>query len=127
MTAMRRLAARLGYLWDGMDPDGVELLSAALSFSFGVLLLRAGRSDLFPPAWAYACLCLTSASLKVYGVLREVGWARVLGLCLGIVFWTALAYILLRRGNSIAWLSYAVLVLAQLWAVRRVVMGGRRG
>jgi hypothetical protein len=124
---VRRLRGRLNYLWNELHPDGVELLSAALSLTFGVLLLRAGRSDFFPHAWAYAALCFASGGLKVAGVLWERSLLRALGLLLGVVFWTALSYVLLSRGGSIGWLSYAVLALAQLWALRRVTMAAIRG
>lgn len=113
-----RTRRRLRYLWCDLDPAGVELLSAALSSTFVVLLLyrRPGTTPL-EHAHAYAGMCGLAAAAKVAGVVLEVRALRLLGLALGAIFWTTLAYVLLRiNSGSIAWLCFAVLALAQGWA-----------
>lgn len=120
-----RLARRLRYLWSGMDPDGVELLSAFLSLTFTVLLVyRRPGTTLLAYAYAYAALCLAAGLAKVAGVLLEWRWLRLAGLGLGTIFWVTLAYVLLRTiPNNASWLCFAVLALAQVWAARRVARG----
>jgi NADH:ubiquinone oxidoreductase subunit 2 (subunit N) len=117
------LRARLYYLWFELDPAGVELLSAALSATFVVLLLyrRTGTTPL-DHAHAYAGMCGLASAAKVVGVVLEVRALRLVGLALGAVFWATLSYVLLRgNSNSIAWLCFAVLALAQGWGWWRVV------
>lgn len=117
-----RLLRRLDYLFNHIDPDGVELLSAALSLSFAVLLAyRGGTAPVLAYARVYAGLCALAALAKFAGVLLEWRWLRLAGLFAGALFWVTLAYALLRTGhNSITWLCFAVLAAAQLWAARRV-------
>lgn len=124
---LQRLAHRIRYFWDGMDPDGVELLSAALSLTFAVLLIYRGQgANMLAGVYWYAALCFASGILKVAGVLLEILAVRIAGLLLGTIFWITLSYVLLKTvPGSIAWLCYAVLALAQLWAIRRLVTRGR--
>lgn len=118
-----RLARRFRYLWHDSDPDGVELLSATLSLSFAILLLSLDRhqASILRYNHAYAALCLVASLSKYAGVLLEWAWLRLLGLAVGTIFWTTLAYVLHRTTPaSIAWLCYATLALAQVWAAIRV-------
>lgn len=119
---MRRLGRRLDYLFNHIDPDGVELLCAALSIAVAALLAyRGNAATAIDYAYAYAGLCLIAGCAKFGGVLLEWRWLRLFGLFLGAIFWVTLSYALLRKAsNSITWLSFAVLALAQLWAARRV-------
>jgi hypothetical protein len=115
-------AARLRYLWSGLDPAGVELVSAALSASFAVLLAyrRPGTTPL-EHAYVYAALCAIASGTKIVGVVLELRASRLFGLALGAVFWTTLSWVLVRgNSNSIAWLCFAVLALVQAWAGWRV-------
>lgn len=124
MDRRGQIGRRMRYLW-GMDPDGVELLSACLSLTFAVLLAyhRPGTT-LLEHAHAYAALCLVAATSKIAGVVLEWRWLRLAGLALGALFWVTFSYVLLRDyPSSIAWLCFVVLALAQLWAARRVAQG----
>lgn len=118
-----RLRARLRYLWDDAPPDGVELLSAALSATFAVLLVYNGSNTVQHAYW-FAALSAVAAGLKYVGVLLEHPALRVTGLLLGTIFWVTLAGVFASSvPGSISWLCYAVLALAQLWAVRANVQG----
>lgn len=119
----RRLRARIHYLWAGIDPDGVELLSATLSLTFGIVLLWQGdRASLLTHPYAYAGLCWFASTCKIVGVLTERTWLRIVGLLAGTIFWTTLAAIAAALAGASSWLCFAVLALAQLWAIRRLVM-----
>jgi hypothetical protein len=117
------IRGRLRYLWCDLDPAGVELLSAALSATFVVLLLYRPRGATpLEHAGAYAGLCAAAAAAKALGVLTERRALRLFGLGLGAIFWTTLSFVLVRaNSNSIAWLCFAVLALSQFWAWWRVV------
>jgi hypothetical protein len=66
------IRGRLRYLWCDLDPAGVELLSAALSATFVVLLLYRPRGATpLEHAGAYAGLCAAAAAAKALGVLTE--------------------------------------------------------
>lgn len=121
-----RLRARLRYLWSDADPDGIELLSAALSLSFCFLLLYWGnRANAIDYAHAYALLCLVSSLSKFAGVLLEIRWLRLAGLALGTIFWITLAFVFLNGvPGSITWLCFTTLGLAQLWAGKQVWKAG---
>lgn len=124
---MGKLRRRIGYLWRELHPDGVELLSAALALGFAAVLAYRGRdANALAGAYWYAALCLLSGALLIVGVLIERTWLRIAGLLLGTVFWVTLSYVFLRMvPGSISWLCFVTLALAQLWAVRRHVEGGR--
>lgn len=122
-----RLRRRIGHLWSGMDSTGIELLSASLSLTFAILLAQqGGDADTIEHAYFFAAMCLTASLLKFGGVLYEITLLRIAGLGLGTVFWVTLAGVFLGgvRG-SITWLCFAVLALAQLWAISRVARRGR--
>ncbi len=120
-----RLRARLHYLWNDAPPDGVELLSASLSATFAVLLVYQGQqANAVQHSYWFAALCTVSAGLKFAGVLFEYLPLRVAGLLLGLIFWVTLAGVFAASvPGSISWLCYAVLALAQLWAIRANVQG----
>lgn len=120
---MERLRSRLRYLMNDTDPDGVEILAALLSLSFGVVMAVRGRdSNAINNVYIYTGLCFLSAALKLTGVVCEVWWMRVAGLLLGVIFWfTISAAFLLTIPGSISWLCFLVLALSQLWAVRQVM------
>lgn len=120
-----RLRARLHYLWAEAPPDGVELLSASLSATFAVLLVYNGSAtNAIQHVYWFAALCALAAALKLVGVLLEHTALRVAGLLLGLIFWVTLAGAAVSSvPGSITWLCYAVLALAQLWAVRANVRG----
>lgn len=115
--------ARLRYLWCAMPTEGIELLSAALSGTFAILLLKAGaNANAIEHAYAFAALCLTASACKVVGVVFERTALRIVGLLLGNIFWVTLSgVIVVTVPGSITWLCFAILALAQLWAVWRLV------
>lgn len=125
-----RLRRRVAALWNETDSTGIELLSGALSASFGVLLIKEGhKANALEHGYFFAALCLLAATLKLVGVVIENAPVRVLGLLVGVIFWVTLAGVFVTTvPGSITWLCFAILAGAQLWAVKRVIQGRvRRG
>lgn len=122
---MSQLRDRLGYFWDDLDPAGVELLSAALSLTVGLTAFyRGDNTTTIAYAQAYGVWCIVAALTKFVGTLWEWRALRLFGLYAGAIFWVTLSFVLGYGGrNSITWLAFAMLALAQLWAARRVWHG----
>lgn len=118
-----RLRRRFGVLWNETDSTGIELLSAALSSSFAVLLIREGRNaNALDHGYFFAAICMVAATLKLGGVVIENAPVRVLGLLVGVIFWVTLAGVFVTTvPGSITWLCFAILAVAQLWSAKRVV------
>lgn len=111
-------------LWSDMKPDLVEVLTAFISLSFGAILAFRGRDSnaLGAGATFYALLCFTAAACKLVGWAYRLAVLRIAGLLLGVIFWvTVSTAFLLTIPGSISWLCFAVMAVAQLWAVRQVV------
>jgi 2-keto-4-pentenoate hydratase len=118
----QQIRRRIHYLWAESDPDGIELLSATLSFTFGVVIAYQGNhASILAHPYAYAGLCWFASGCKMVGVLLEKSWLRVLGLLAGTIFWVTLATITIALAGAISWLCFATLAAAQLWAIRRLV------
>lgn len=119
--AIRRLSTRAHYLWRDEDSAGIELLSATLSLGFALTLLwhQSSGEGGFPLLWG--AIAIMAGAMKVVGVFWEVGRLRMIGLVFGAGFWAAFAVIYGLSAPTPVWVVYTILVLAQIWALRRVV------
>jgi len=118
-----QLRARVHYLWNNADPAPIELLTAALSFSIGMVLLWPDSvlSNIPRPSWVWGLIALVTGLLKFVGVINEWRWGRMVGLIAGAGFWCAFALIYGIPANTPVWVTYITLMLVQVWALKRVV------
>ena len=125
LTARRsRLRARVQYLWNDTDPAPIELLTTALSLALGLVLLwpdSVQHPSVPRPPWTWGLIVLAAGFLKLVGVINEWRWGRMVGLIAGAGFWCAFALIYGVPANTPIWVTYVILMLAQIWALRRVV------
>lgn len=118
-----RWRERVHFLWADADPAPVELLTAALSLGFVVLLIWPdhGQAGAARPPWFWGLCILCAGLLKLLGVVNEWRTVRIVGLIVGAGFWAAFAVVYGLSGGTPAWLLYAILSLAQMWSLKRVV------
>lgn len=112
---------RVRHLWRNSHPDTIEILTGFISLWYAfVLTLPTTRSG---PAWRYvfALWALSAALCKLIGVVYELQAVRLLGLALGVGFWTVLAFVFaLAVKGGITWGGFVLLALAQGWCWWRV-------
>jgi hypothetical protein len=117
-----------------LDPRPVELLTAALSLWFAVVIATSDSAVRPQPAALWTVWCGCAALCKLVGcypavlglpVPRWRRFLRVLGSFLGLWFWIvlAVALFLLARGG-IAWGGYFLIACAQGLALYRLTRRG---
>ena len=117
-----------------LDPRPVELLTAALSAWFCVVLLTSTAPTRPQPWWLWSAWCAASSSLKVAGVLATLGrglpprwspWLRRAGAALGFAFWVVLATVLwVTARQGITWGGFVIVAVAQLLVLFRLARKG---